>query len=149
MSGEYSRRRYLRSVGDIVATGGILGLAGCISDPDVTETGSTPEGNTVLAGPDQELVFQPEEITIAVGETVTWSFESPGHNVSAYPAHHDSISIPDDAEPFGTDGVADDKYATVPDGETFEHSFNVAGDYAYACIPHAGSGMVGTVIVEE
>lgn len=149
MSGDYSRRLFIKRVGSLAAGGSILGLAGCISDPDVTKTGSTPEGNTVLAGPNQELVFEPEEITVSVGDSVTWSFESPGHNVSAYPDHHDSISIPDQAEPFGTEGVADDKFATVPEGETFEHTFDVAGEYDYACIPHVSSGMQGTVVVEE
>jgi plastocyanin len=34
-------------------------------------------------------------------------------------------------------------------GETFEHTFTVPGTYVYVCVPHAGQGMIGRVIVNE
>jgi len=43
-------------------------------------------------------VFEPEEITISSGETVTWEFESAGHNVSAWPEMNEEIAIPEGAE---------------------------------------------------
>lgn len=146
MTRTYDRRTVVKSTGAVIVG---VGLAGCSSNGSDDGNGESPSGNTVLAGPDQELVFEPKEITVAVNDTVTWEFESDGHNVSAYPDHHDVVSIPEDAEPFGTEGVADDKFATVSSGTTFEHTFEVAGEYEYACIPHAGSDMVGTVVVEE
>ncbi|QLG64062.1 plastocyanin/azurin family copper-binding protein [Halorarum salinum] len=33
-------------------------------------------------------------------------------------------------------------------GETYEHTFEVEGEYGYFCIPHEGAGMVGTVTVD-
>jgi plastocyanin len=33
--------------------------------------------------------------------------------------------------------------------ETFEHTFDVPGTYRYFCIPHEGTKMYGTVIVES
>jgi plastocyanin len=51
------------------------------------------------------------------------------------------------------------EYAQVPEGaegwdsgilqpgESFSHTFTVAGDYSYFCIPHVLSGMRGTITV--
>ena len=36
----------------------------------------------------------------------------------------------------------------IGEGESYRHAFEVAGTYEYFCIPHEGSGMVGTVRVE-
>jgi len=37
----------------------------------------------------------------------------------------------------------------LSEGESFSHTFTVAGEYGYFCIPHILSGMLGTVTVEE
>jgi len=158
MTRESSRREFVRTAAALGAVGATGALAGCSGGGDTTpsETPSEdtprntgePGGATVAVGPDGSLVFDPEEVTVAVGETVTWEFESAGHNVSAFPEQADAISIPDGAEPFGSEGVADDQYATVGQGETYEYTFDTAGEYTYACIPHIGTDMVGTVVVE-
>jgi plastocyanin len=144
------RRTVLRTTGAAVAG---VALAGCSGGGDDTPAdGNDDDGggsNTVAVGPDGSLAFDPDEITVSVGDTVTWEFESAGHNVSAYPDHGDPVSLPEGAEPFGSDGVADDQYATISQGETFEHTFETAGEYTYVCVPHIGSDMIGTVVVEE
>ena len=33
-------------------------------------------------------------------------------------------------------------------GESFDITFNEAGDYKFQCDPHAGAGMVGVIHVE-
>jgi len=158
MTQESSRREFVRTAAALGAVGATGALAGCSGGGDTTpsETPSedTPRntgdggGAEVAAGPDGGLVFEPGEVTVGVGETVTWTFESAGHNVSAYPDQADAISIPDGAEPFGSDGVADDEFATMDADSTYEYTFDTAGEYTYACIPHVSADMIGTVVVE-
>jgi len=138
-----SRRTVLTTAAAATATA----LAGCSSGGDDTN-GGDGDGQTVAVGPDNQLVFDPETITISVGETVTWEFESATHNVSAWPDMHEEVSIPSGASGFGTMPEDGDKFSTVPQGETFEHTFETAGEYTYVCVPHAASGMIGTVVVE-
>lgn len=71
--------------------------------------------------------FIPEKVTIDVGDTVLWTFESPGHNVSANDGSFRS----------GAPGQ-------VP---TFSHTFNSIGTFGYRCEAHFG--MVGTVQVNQ
>ncbi|EMA51138.1 plastocyanin/azurin family copper-binding protein [Halococcus thailandensis] len=105
------------------------------------------ETTTVASGPDGRLVFEPEAVEVSVGDTVSWEFESAGHNVGAVPKDSEEVSLPDGAEPFASyDG---DPYAVVEEGQTYEHTFETAGEYTYVCIPHVSSGMVGTVTVSE
>jgi plastocyanin len=74
------------------------------------------------------IAFNPEEITVAVGDTVTWTNnDSADHDVTG-----DDFSS---GEPGGLAG-----------GDTFEHTFEEAGTFDYVCTVHPG--MEGTVTVE-
>ncbi|MEF8774146.1 MAG: plastocyanin/azurin family copper-binding protein [Halobacteriales archaeon] len=140
MTDHVSRREVLRTAAAVGAAGAV---AGCLGG------NTTPAGeNGVVAGPDGALVFDPEEITVETGETVTWTFDSPNHNVSAYPDHHETIELPDGAEPFGSMGPDDSALETLPPGEIYEHTFETPGTYIYICVPHVTSGMIGRVVVE-
>ena len=78
------------------------------------------------------LVFEPCELTIAVGDTVTFvNNELPPHNVIF--ADHDELSHGDLA---------------FTAGESFDVTFEKAGDYAFQCDPHAGAGMKGVINVQ-
>ncbi|MFB6269991.1 MAG: plastocyanin/azurin family copper-binding protein [Halobacterium sp.] len=162
MTDRYSRRQFVVSTGAV----SVAALAGCTGGgggdgggdetteaPETTTSGGGGGGsggsNTVKVGPGGQLKFDPEEITVSVGDTVTWEFVSPSHNVCAYPDMHEKVSIPDGASGFGTMEQGGDAYALVDQGETFEHTFETAGEYTYVCVPHAASNMVGKVIVEE
>ena len=99
------------------------------------------------------LVFDPEEIQISPGTTVTWeNVGSIGHSVTAY-----EDEIPDGAEYFASGGFDSESAArnaypdegNVAGGETYEYTFETEGEYGYFCIPHEQAGMVGTVIVGE
>jgi plastocyanin len=73
--------------------------------------------------------FDPKEITVALGTTVTWKVVGQAtHDVKA------------------RDGsfVA----TTLGAGETFTHTFTRPGRYEYVCAQHEGDGMVGVVTVE-
>ena len=78
------------------------------------------------------LVFEPCELTVAVGESVTFiNNELPPHNVMF--ADHDELSHGDLA---------------FTAGESFDVTFEKAGDYAFQCDPHAGAGMKGVIHVQ-
>ena len=78
------------------------------------------------------LVFEPCELTVAVGESVTFvNNELPPHNVIF--ADHDELSHGDLA---------------FTAGESFDVTFEQPGDYAFQCDPHAGAGMKGVIHVK-
>ena len=81
-------------------------------------------------------VFSPNQITIAEGDTVTWTNEAGFHNVV-------SDAVDENGDPIFSSGTAS------IDNWTYEFTFNTAGTYTYICQPHATIGMVGTVIVQE
>ncbi len=76
--------------------------------------------------------FLPSEVTIGVGESITW------HNDSTA-AHTVTSGNPED----GPDGVFDS--GLFMGGDTFSHTFTESGQYQYYCQIHPW--MTGTVIV--
>lgn len=79
-------------------------------------------------------VFSPDDITIDLGDTVTWTNGGGSHNVNGTTA-----TFPSNPESFTSGAVAT--------GWTFQHVFSIAGVYQYQCDPHAGLGMTGRVTV--
>ncbi|MFD1647702.1 cupredoxin domain-containing protein [Haloarchaeobius litoreus] len=102
----------------------------------------------MAAGPEGRLRFVPETVEITVGQTVRWTFESAGHNVTSLPGASEKVRNPDGAEPFAS-YEGNQHFAIDEVGSTYEHTFDVPGEYVYVCAPHAGQGMVGTVLVTE
>lgn len=124
-----------------VGVGLSAAIAGCSWGP------SFPEAD-VLAGPDGRLVFEPEALTVAVGETVTWGFASSGHNVACRPTQIEAAKLPNRATPFASFDDTGSPRSTVPQGETYSRDFDVPGTYNYVCAPHVSQGMVGTIHVD-
>jgi plastocyanin len=89
--------------------------------------------------------FSPAEITIAVGDTVTWmNLSDQVHTVSADPdiaTDPSHVQLPEGVEPFHSGGIDPD--------ESFSMTFDVPGTYIYFCYPHQDGGMLGTIIVED
>ena len=86
----------------------------------------------IQMGKDGMLVFAPCELTISVGDSVTFvNNELPPHNVIF--ADHSELSHND--------------LAFSP-GESWEVTFEQAGDYNFQCDPHAGAGMKGVIHVQ-
>jgi plastocyanin len=135
------------------ATGLAAATAGCLG----TTSGSTESGSS---GGDYDVgmstrAFRPVEIEVEVGETVVWrNTSSHAHTVTAY-----EDAIPDEADFFASgdfdgqeaaqQGWFDGAGGALYSGDVYEHTFDVAGEYTYFCIPHESSGMVGTVVVTE
>jgi plastocyanin len=87
---------------------------------------------TVKMGSDKgQLVFEPKEVTINVGDTVKWV------NNKAFP--HNVVFE-------GHDELSHKKLAQKPKAE-LESTFNESGEFTYYCAPHRGAGMVGKIIV--
>ena len=128
------RRTVLRTTAGL-ATAGLVGLAGCASDGG----GGDGDEATVVVGPDGNLVFDPAELTVEVGQTVTWTWESDMHNIVVE-------SQPDGASWEGTEGGESQTYDS---GHEYEFTFETAGTYEYVCAPHRSAGMTGSVTVEE
>jgi plastocyanin len=94
--------------------------------------------------------FEAESIKVAPGTTVIWTNESTNPN-----SRHTVTSDEVDAEgkpifDSGSDFEEPDKF--LAPGMSFSYTFDTAGEYPYYCAIHGGpggSGMSGTVIVEE
>lgn len=137
----YERRAVLQGCG-VALVGGLAGCSGS------TDTG--PE--EVRVEMTDDLVFDPKDVTVSVGDTVVW--ETTGgvaHSATAYEA-----DLPDGAAyfasgDFDTEAAAREAYpegGSVGEGETYSHTFQTTGTFPYFCIPHE-SGMRGTVVVED
>jgi plastocyanin len=138
MNASVHRRDVLRFGGSAVAAG----VAGCLG-------GEASEERTVSMT--DKLTFEPKTVTVRTGGTVTWKNDSGvGHTVTAY-----EDVIPEGASYFASGGFESESTARnrtsdglIAAGESYEHTFEVAGTYEYYCIPHESGGMVGTVEVE-
>ncbi|MFC7045508.1 plastocyanin/azurin family copper-binding protein [Halobacteriaceae archaeon GCM10025711] len=138
------RRAFLAGAGAASA-----GLAGCLG-----MVGGESQRREFDVGM-RSNAFLPDEFEIAVGETVTWlNTGSRRHTVTAYEAR-----IPDGADYFASGGYESEMEArdawissfggVINPGETYEHTFEVAGDHHYVCLPHEGVGMTGVIHVTD
>jgi plastocyanin len=97
-----------------------------------TGGGSTPVApvaNQIIAR-ETSNSFDPSSITVAVGTTISFTFQSVAHNVIF-------------------DASANGRPADIPannSNTTITRQFNTAGTFSYQCTIHAG--MTGTVIVQ-
>lgn len=122
-------------------------------DGEETPTATDPDGPTETAtreppsDPDQRVLvgdglsFDPESFEVAVGETVLWEWVGSGHNIK-----YDEGDVPSESSWEGTAGP---RTKTYGEGHRHWHTFEVAGEYAYYCVPHRSNGMTGSFTVSE
>ena len=85
----------------------------------------------------QNNFYAPADITINVGDTVTWVNGGGFHNVNGT-----LNTYPGNPEGFGNGGASNGDW-------TYEYVFTQPGTYDYQCDPHVNLGMVGTITVEQ
>ena len=86
----------------------------------------------IQMGANGNLIFEPNEVTISTGESVTFTNgDLPPHNMVFN--EHPELSHPDLA---------------FTAGETFTVTLDNPGEYEFQCEPHAGAGMKGVIHVE-
>jgi plastocyanin len=146
------RRAFLAAGASVTAA-----LAGCIgpslssSDYDIGM-----QSNAFVPDPAVEGTDVPT-FEAAAGDTVVWANSgSRNHTVTGY-----DDGIPEDAEYFASGGFDNEQAArdawansidgggVVKPGESYEHTFEVPGDYYYVCIPHEDAGMLGKIVVGD
>ena len=79
----------------------------------------------------EKMLYGQDVARVGVGQTVTWTPDSKGHNVQF-------VSVPEGVE----------KVKSKLSKE-FSYTFEQEGVYLYVCTPHASMGMIGMVIVGE
>jgi len=129
--------------GNVEASGDDGGDGGEAAAPVVVDcpSGTTPTA-TVTVGPNGTLTFAPALVTIAVGDTVQWTWASGGHSVTSVSSacnFADTFCSPNDMNCAAG--------ATSDMGATYCQKFLAAGTYDYACVPHCQAGMRGSVVV--
>ena len=100
---------------------------------------SVPEGTGVPGCEDTNECWIPNDINIAVGETVTWTNDDTA-------AHTVSSGSPAD----GPNQIFDSSLFMA--GKTFSHTFDTEGTFDYFCMVHPwmqGSVIVGAAMAEE
>jgi plastocyanin len=118
-----------------VIAGLLLGLGGialALANSSADRLAETPAA-TQAVSMTSSLRFVPDPITIAVGDTVTWT------NVTT--------NIPHTSTSDTGDAVSWDS-GTVNAGGTFSLTFTTPGTFPYHCTFHQSLGMVGTITVQ-
>jgi plastocyanin len=81
----------------------------------------------------QNNQFQPQNLSVVVGDVVTWNFMEGGHTTTS---GNSSTCTKDDKWDSGLKGM----------GESFSHTFTATGEYPYFCTSHCPS-MFGAILV--
>ena len=101
-------------------------VAGCTQQsPNPSQNNSQSGAYNVAI---KDFAFSPSEITIKKGKTVTW--------MNGDSAPHTVVS----------DSGSEINSPSLSNGQTYSHTFNSAGTYAYHCSIHPG--MKARIIVE-
>lgn len=90
------------------------------------------------------LVFEPANLTVKAGDTVTWS----NNKMAPHNVIFDANNMPGDKAL--ADKISHDQLTFAP-GESYATTFTAdmpAGEYTYFCAPHRGAGMVGKITLE-
>jgi plastocyanin len=112
-----------------------LVITGCGGDDDEEEEGGGGGGaaRKTVAVTLKDTAFQPADVTVAKGGTVTWTNEDD--------VGHDVTKTGGSGAEFKSGAPGD-----MSKGDTFKQTFSTAGEVQYVCTVHAG--MEGTITVK-
>ena len=116
----------LQAFGLVLAAAGTLAILGC-------PAGGEPGANEVFM---LAIAFDPPEITIQVGESVTWT----NRDIVSHTATSGNSGDQDFGAIFRSEFLLQ--------GGTFTHTFNEAGEFIYFCEVHPVMMRNAKVIVE-
>lgn len=102
-------------------------------DDDPTDPGDPepPTGEATVIDLTSSLTFSQADVTVSAGTTVRWVNQA---NITH--------TVTPDGHTEWTEWVTDTS------GQSFEHTFDEVGVYAYYCEPHRADGMTGVIRVE-
>ena len=112
----------------LLTTVALLGVMAC--SPALAEDMSIQMLNKRDDG--AKMVYSQDIATIDVGDTITWTPDSKGHNVEFI------------AGPDGWDAPKKSKLS-----KEYSYTFDTPGVYLYQCTPHKSMGMIAIVVVGE
>ncbi len=115
-----------RKILTVVLLAFFVGACSDDSDDPAGPPSDTSQPSVVEATP--QITFNPGQVTVDLGETVTWEFGSVAHNVF----FDDAAGTPDDIAGFNSN-------------TSFSRTFDGAGTFGYECRIHPG--MRGTIVV--
>lgn len=99
---------------------------------------------TVTDGGTAAKVYLPSTLTIAVGDTVRWTWALDGHNVVS----GDPDTCTPDLKFCSPSDTTCNKPPVSATGTVYTHAFTEKGIFKYYCRPHCGDGMTGTITVQ-
>jgi plastocyanin len=88
--------------------------------------------STSIVDVTSNFTFAPPSKTIAVGDTVDWTWSDGGHTSTSNPSQPESWNS-----------------RLKDNGAIFSHTFTHPGRYQYVCVPHEDIGMKGTIVVGQ
>lgn len=141
-----TRRGFLRTAGQAaLGLAALPILSACAPSGGGAGATRTPGAEGAVVEMTDDLRFVPDELTVKVGETLTWrNTGSVVHTATDDPSKAQDAAnavLPDGAEPWDSGNVAG--------GEEWSHTFDTPGEYTYFCIPHETAGMVARLTVTE
>ena len=114
----------------LAALAGLLALAFALPTGALAEDTSIAMLNKRDDG--AKMVYSEDIVRIEVGDTVTWTPDSKGHNVEFI---------------AGPDGWEAPKKSKL--GKEYSYTFDTPGVYLYQCTPHKSMGMIAIVVVGD
>lgn len=145
------RRQLLRLTGlGALSAAGVALLSACGSNSGVgakgdgaNPTSATGGGAAATVTMTDQLKFEPANLTVAKGATVTWK----NSGQLPHTATDDPSKAADKAHAVLPSGAQPWDSGNVNAGQSWSHTFDVPGKYTYFCIPHEAAGMIGTITV--
>jgi nitrite reductase (NO-forming) len=135
------------TTGGAATTGPAATSSGATSGTNATEAGGAATGAAATGGGTSvsivsgassltDTAFQPNPVSVKVGDTVTWT------NDDTQPH---TVTAGSNGQPSGEFDSSPNFNPLLAPGQTFQHTFSQAGDFPYYCALHPN--MVGTVSV--